>query len=370
MNVSVPITVAGAVKSFGALPVLRAVDLEVAPGRVVALLGPSGCGKTTLLRSIAGLERLAAGEVRIGDRLVSGPRVHVPPEHRRVGMVFQDWALFPHLTVAQNVGYGLPRSERKGPRVAEALDLVGLEGLGGRSPGTLSGGQQQRVALARALAPTPGVLLLDEPFSNLDTALRVQVRTEVHQLLASLGVTTVFVTHDQEEAFVLGDEVAVMHGGRIVQQAVPSQLYARPASRWVATFVGDANLVPGTADGGAAAATPVGPVALEAPARGHVEVVLRPEELRLLPPAEAGAPATVELCEFYGHDTVYLVRPDGAEPVRARAGSAPRFARGDRVAVAYAGPPAIAYAADDAPEAAAAARDNGVTPAEPVPTSA
>jgi iron(III) transport system ATP-binding protein len=358
MNASAPITVAGAVKSFGALPVLRDVDLRVAPGAVVALLGPSGCGKTTLLRSIAGLERLAAGEVRIGDRLVSGPGIHVPPEHRRVGMVFQDWALFPHLTVAQNVGYGLPRAERKGPRVAEALALVGLEGLGDRSPGTLSGGQQQRVALARALAPAPGVLLLDEPFSNLDTALRVQVRTEVHQLLASLGVTTVFVTHDQEEAFVLGDEVAVMQGGRIVQQAAPSQLYARPATRWVATFVGDANLVHGTADG-ESAATPVGAVALESAARGDVEVVLRPEELRLLSPAEPGAPATVELCEFYGHDTVYLVRPDGGEPLRARAGSAPRFARGDRVAVAYAGPPAIAYAAGRAS-----------TAAEPVPTSA
>src|SRR5918994_2198556 len=245
MNGSSAITVTGAAKSFGALAVLRDVDLRVAPGSIVALLGPSGCGKTTLLRSIAGLERLAGGEVRIGDRTVSGPGVHVPPERRRVGMVFQ----------------------------------------------------------ARALAPTPGVLLLDEPFSNLDTSLRVQVRTEVHQLLASLGVTTVFVTHDQEEAFVLGDEVAVMHGGRIVQQANPAELYARPATSWVATFVGDANLVGGTA-AGASAATPVGPVALERPLAGDVDVVLRPEELRLVPLAdEAGAPATVELCEFYGHDT-------------------------------------------------------------------
>jgi iron(III) transport system ATP-binding protein len=248
--------------------------------------------------------------------------------------------------VAQNVGYGLPRAQRRGARVEAALAMVGLGGLGGRSPGTLSGGQQQRVALARALAPEPGVLLLDEPFSNLDSALRVQVRTEVHQLLAQLGITTVFVTHDQEEAFVLGDEVAVMHGGRIVQQAPPSALYARPASPWIAAFVGDANLVEGTASG-RSAATDVGAVALEDVRDGDVRVVLRPECLRLRRPDEpaAGVPATVELCEYYGHDTVYLVRPDGGEPLRARAGSVPRFGRGDRVAVAYHGPPAVAYPA-------------------------
>src|SRR5690606_17331068 len=172
MNVPVAIEVAGASKRFGALDVLRDVGLRVGAGRVVALLGPSGCGKTTLLRTITGLERLDAGRVVIGDRLVAGPSVHVPPERRRVGMVFQDWALFPHLSVGQNVGYGLARAERSGRRVDEALAMVGLAGLGDRSPSTLSGGQQQRVALARALAPQPGVLLLDEPFSNLDSALR------------------------------------------------------------------------------------------------------------------------------------------------------------------------------------------------------
>ncbi|MBN2624533.1 MAG: ABC transporter ATP-binding protein [Acidimicrobiales bacterium] len=342
------IVVSRATKRFGRAEVLREVDLRVEPGGVVALLGPSGCGKTTLLRTIAGLEHLDGGEVRIGDRLVSGRRTHVPPERRRVGMVFQDWALFPHLTVAQNVGYGLPRAQRSGARVDEALAMVGLAGLGDRSPGTLSGGQQQRVALARALAPQPGVLLLDEPFSNLDSALRVQVRTEVHQLLAQLEVTTVFVTHDQEEAFVLGDEVAVMHRGEIVQQASPSRLYARPATPWVATFVGDGNLVDGTAAHGSAT-TVVGAVALDTPLTGPVKVVLRPEELQLTamgPVAEArdAVPATVELCEYYGHDTVYLVRPDRGEPLRARAGSVPQFERGDRVALRYVGPPAAAYA--------------------------
>jgi iron(III) transport system ATP-binding protein len=358
MNVPVAIDVRGVSKRFGGLDVLRDVDLRVEPGRIVALLGSSGCGKTTLLRTIAGLERLDAGEVRVGDRVLSAVArdVHVPPEKRRVGMVFQDWALFPHLTVAQNVGYGLPRSERRGPRVAAALHMVGLDGLGDRQPGTMSGGQQQRVALARALAPQPGVLLLDEPFSNLDSTLRVQVRTEVHQLLADLGVTTVFVTHDQEEAFVLGDEVAVMQAGCIVQQARPAELYARPASPWVATFVGDANLVAGDARGGHAV-TAVGEVALDVAgsggsARGPVEVVLRAEQLHLDPLAAGadggrGVPATVQLTEYYGHDTVYLVRPDGAEPVRARAAATPRFGRGDRVMVTYEGPPAVVFPAGD-----------------------
>ena len=345
------IAVRGARKRFGDVEVLRGIDLAVAPGAVVALLGSSGCGKTTLLRSIAGLERLEGGEVRISDAVVSGPGSHVPPERRRVGMVFQDWALFPHLTVGQNVGYGLPRPERRGPRVEAALAMVGLAGLGDRSPGTLSGGQQQRVALARALAPEPGVLLLDEPFSNLDSALRVQVRTEVHQLLADLAVTTVFVTHDQEEAFVLGDEVAVMHDGAIIQQAPPATLYARPATPWVATFVGDANLVSAAA-AGATASTVVGEVPLDVPQHGPVRVVLRPEDL-VLSPAGAGAgdgpdlPAEVELTEFHGHDTVYLVRPADGGTMRVRVGAAPRFHRGDLVRVRYAGSPAVAYAGEE-----------------------
>ncbi|MGH9192890.1 MAG: ABC transporter ATP-binding protein [Acidimicrobiales bacterium] len=380
MNVPVAIDVRAACKRFGALEVLRDVDLGVEPGRIVALLGSSGCGKTTLLRTIAGLERLDAGEVRVGDRVLSASArdIHVPPEKRQVGMVFQDWALFPHLTVAQNVGYGLPRSERRGPRVAAALHMVGLDGLGDRQPATMSGGQQQRVALARALAPQPRVLLLDEPFSNLDSTLRVQVRTEVHQLLAELGITTVFVTHDQEEAFVLGDEVAVMQAGRIVQQARPAELYARPASPWVATFVGDANLV--TCDGrGDHAMTPVGAVALDVArsggsARGPIDVVLRAEQLRLEPlePLDAqgarGVPATVQLTEYYGHDTVYLVRPDGGEPVRARAAATPRFERGDRVLLTYDGPPAVMFpapgrtAATTEPEARAAGADHDLDP--------
>lgn len=349
--------VAGVHKSFGGTPVLRDVSIEVAAGTMVALLGPSGCGKTTLLRIIAGLERADAGTVRLGDRTVAGDGTDTPPEKRRVGMVFQDWALFPHMSVAKNVGYGLPRAERDGERVDRALTMVGLSGLGNRVPSTLSGGQQQRVALARAIAPEPSVLLLDEPFSNLDTALRVQVRTEVHHLLLDLGITTLFVTHDQEEAFILGDDVAVMHEGRVVQQASPAELYGHPATPWVARFVGDANLVQGVAEGDHAH-TPIGVVPLETRQHGAVQVLLRPEEIALEPASPPGdrlggpggpidaalvEPATIGLVEFYGHDTVYDVRLPDATTVKSRAGSAPRFRRGDSVSASYEGAPTVAY---------------------------
>jgi iron(III) transport system ATP-binding protein len=256
-------------------------------------------------------------------------------------MVFQDWALFPHMTVERNVGYGIPRRDpERARRIDEALALVGLTGLGDRLPGTLSGGQQQRVALARALAPRPAVLLLDEPFSNLDTALRVQVRAEVHALLADLGVTSVFVTHDQDEAFVLGDHVAVMSGGRIVQAAPPAELYSRPVSPWVATFVGDANLIEGAATGDRAD-TPLGSVPLAEPAEGDVRVLVRPEMVHL---AE-GDGAVVEITEYYGHDSLYVVRTDTGTTLRVRTAASPTARRGDRVALRYAGPPTVAFPA-------------------------
>jgi iron(III) transport system ATP-binding protein len=332
------VTAAGVRKRFGEQEVLHDVALTVAPGSTVSLLGPSGCGKTTLLRILAGLERPDAGTVRIGDRVVAGERTWVPPEDRGVGMVFQDWALFPHLTVARNVAYGLPRAERRGPRVDAALAMVGLSGMGDRLPGTLSGGQQQRVALARSLAPEPGVLLLDEPFSNLDSALKVQVRAEVHRLLSQLAVTVVFVTHDQEEAFLLGDEVAVMDQGRVVQQAPPAELYSRPVSPWVAAFVGEANLLEGQARA-TVASTAVGDVTLAEPHDGPVQVLLRPEALQLTP----GDDATVTELEFYGHDTVYALELPSAVRLRCRAGSVPQHAPGARVAVRYVGPPAVAW---------------------------
>ena len=342
------ISVTGIRVAFGPTEVLHGVDLEVAEGSVVALLGPSGCGKTTLLRTIAGLESAAAGEIRIGDTLVAGAGVDVPPERRRIGMVFQDWALFPHLSVGRNVAFGLPRAERRGPRVEAALELVGLGGFADRMPSTLSGGQQQRVALARALAPEPSALLLDEPFSNLDTALRAKVRSEVHELLARVGITTVFVTHDQDEAFVLGDDVAVMSEGLIVQQAPPAELYAEPASAWVARFVGDANLVPGRADG-TAAQTAVGSVPLRAEQTGEVEVLLRPEDLVLgegspASSAHGGAGVEVELVEYYGHDTVYVVALGDGTRVRVREVAVPRLERGDRTSIATTGRAAVAFA--------------------------
>jgi iron(III) transport system ATP-binding protein len=332
------LAVDGLRKAFGSTTVLDGTRLRAPAGRVVALLGPSGGGKTTLLRCIAGLERPDGGEVRLDRRLLCGPGTFVPPERRRIGMVFQDGALFPHLTVAGNVGYGLSRSERGNGRVEEALDLVDLAGFGGRLPASLSGGQQQRVALARALITRPSVLLLDEPFSNLDTVLRVQIRAEVRRLLADLGVTAVFVTHDQEEAFLVGDEVAVMLGGRIVQQAAPAELYRAPASRSVAAFLGDANLVPGVAAAGLAD-TSVGRVPVAASLRGDVEVLLRPEQLRVT----AGRDATIDAVEYYGHDAVYLARLPGGDALRVRVLDAPEFGPGDLVDLDYVGGPTVGY---------------------------
>jgi iron(III) transport system ATP-binding protein len=332
------LAVEGLVKAFGAAPVLDQARLTAPAGRVVALLGPSGCGKTTLLRCIAGLEQPDAGEVRLDQRVLFAAGVFVPAERRRIGMVFQDGALFPHLSVTGNVGYGLSRSERRGGRVEEALALVDLAGFGDRMPAGLSGGQAQRVALARALVTRPSVLLLDEPFSNLDTILRVQIRAEVQRLLADLGVTAVFVTHDQEEAFVVGDEVAVMLAGRIVQQATPAELYRAPASRAVAAFLGDANLLPGVATAGLAD-TPIGRVPLRAELRGDVDVLLRPEQLRL----SAGRAATIDSVQYFGHDAVYLTRLPGGAALRVRVLDAPEFRPGDTVDLDYVGGPTVGY---------------------------
>jgi iron(III) transport system ATP-binding protein len=325
-------------KAFGAARVLDHAGLRAPAGEVVALLGPSGCGKTTLLRCIAGLERPDAGQVRLDGRDLAAPAAFVAPERRRIGMVFQDGALFPHLTVAGNVGYGLSREERRGPRVEEALALVDLAGFGDRLPASLSGGQAQRVALARALVTRPSVLLLDEPFSNLDTSLRVQIRAEVQRLLADLGVTAVFVTHDQEEAFVVGDEVAVMLAGRVVQQATPAELYRAPASRAVAGFLGDANLLPGVATAGLAD-TAIGRVPLRDGLGGDVDVLLRPEQLRV----SAGAAATIDSVQYFGHDAVYLTRLAGGTALRVRVLDVPEFRPGDTVDLTYVGGATVGY---------------------------
>lgn len=320
---------------------LRGVDLRVPAGRLVALLGPSGCGKTTLLRVVAGLERGESGEVRVGDRVLSGPGTFTPPERRRIGMVFQDPAVFPHLSVARNVGYGLPRRTRgRDERIAEALALVGLAGFGDRAPATLSGGQLQRVALARALAPRPSVILLDEPFSSLDAPLRAELRAEVRRMLAAIDATALFVTHDQEEAFVVGDEVAVMSGGFVMQQGPPTDLYELPATREVAEFIGDANFLPGIACEGAAE-TALGAIPLHASADGPVEVMVRPERLAVCP----GDLATIEAIEYFGHDAVYRLRMDDGAMVRSRVIGAPALGPGERVDLEFTGAPTVAYPA-------------------------
>jgi len=320
-------------KSFDGHVVLRQVNLTVYQGTLAALLGPSGCGKTTLLRLIAGFEQPDGGIIRINGQRAAGQGRGVPPEARRVGMVFQEYALFHHLDVAANVAFGLRGTMReKRRRVAELLELVGLSGCDRRMPHELSGGQQQRVALARALAPHPAVLLLDEPFSNLDAALRLQVRTEVRSILKAAGTTCVFVTHDQEEALSLADEVAVMLDGQIAQMASPQQVYHRPTTRAVAAFVGEANFLQGYADG-AWAGCSLGHLPLTTSARGPVELLIRPESLHLTPANGSAAVAAVQWCEFYGHDQrLGITLTDGTSLI-ARLGPEDTFAVGERVAV-------------------------------------
>jgi iron(III) transport system ATP-binding protein len=310
------ICVHGVSKRFGTVQAVDEADLCVERGEIVALLGPSGCGKTTLLRLIAGFEHLDAGEVRLEDRRVSGHGTWVPPERRRVGMVFQDYALFPHLTVAENVGFGVARRDRD-RRVGEALELVGLEAFRGRYPHELSGGQQQRVALARALAPSPSLVLMDEPWSNIDPLLRACMRADLAELLRGIGVTVVLVTHDREEAFSIADRIAIMRAGHVVQEGSPEQLYLAPAERWVAEFVGAGNFVPGRLDG-ELVDTLLGrfPVTNRNGAV-DVDVLIRPELLELEPDADGTAEVVAR--EFRGHDVFYRVRlGDGTTLVSQR----------------------------------------------------
>ncbi|MDQ3378214.1 MAG: ABC transporter ATP-binding protein [Actinomycetota bacterium] len=327
-------------RNYGPVRAVRDLDLSLRRGGIMALLGPSGCGKTTTLRLLAGFETPESGEIEIGGRTVAGPGVNVPPEKRGVGMVFQDYALFPHLTVRGNVAYGLKNGKRRSRRTEEILALAHLDNLGNRMPHELSGGQQQRVALARALAPGPDVVLLDEPFSNLDAALRARVRAETRDILTDAGATAIFVTHDQEEALSLADEVAVMLDGTVVQSAPPEDLYHRPATREVAEFVGEANFVPGTADESGRFLCELGNVPACGACVGHVEAMLRPEALRLRALAEGekvGAGATVLAREFYGHDQLIKLRLDSGPVLCSRLGGGPGFRPGQRVSVELSG---------------------------------
>ena len=338
--------VSGLHKAFGEHPVLSGVDLEVPAGSLTAILGPSGSGKTTLLRVLAGFDRADAGTVTIGGSVVDGPGVHLAPERRQIGYVPQEGSLFPHLTVAANIAFGLPSRQRRGPAIDALLEAVGLAGLGQRYPHQLSGGQQQRVALARALAVRPKIVLMDEPFASLDAHLRASVRADVQKVLAETGTTGVLVTHDQDEALSTADRVAVLRHGRIAQCAAPQDLYDRPADADIARFIGDANLIEGVLDAGMvdtvlgrlriepSCLTPLasgpgsladGPAALAAglaaPASGPATVLVRPEQVELLADGGAHRPdrhaaVTGELTGrvvaygYHGHDAVIHVRPE------------------------------------------------------------
>jgi iron(III) transport system ATP-binding protein len=340
------LTVSGLSKGYTATPVLTGVDLDVPDGSLTAVLGLSGCGKTTLLRVLAGFERADGGQVMLGSTVLDDERTYVAPERRGVGYVPQEGALFPNLTVAANVAFGLSRHERRNGGGGEFLVLVGLAKLANRYPHELSGGEQQRVALARALARRPEIVLLDEPFSSLDAALRESVRAEVQALLREHRITTVMVTHDQEEALSMADSVAVLRDGRIVQQGPPAELYTEPVDVGLAHFLGAANVLRARIDGDGAH-TALGVLSLhgDVPAGDRdVSVMLRPEQLEVhVEGARVGLAGSVERCQYYGHDAVMHIRPDGTDEVGvllARVVGALALPVGTAVTVTASGPAA------------------------------
>ncbi len=320
----------GLSKRFGDVVAVDDVTLGVLHGEIMALLGPSGCGKTTFLRLIAGFEHPDEGSITLGGRSVAGNGSFVPPERRHVAIVFQDYALFPHMCVADNVGYGLSGPGCDG-RVGEVLHLVRLTDVANRFPHELSGGQQQRVALARALAPKPDIILFDEPFSSLDAALRTRMRDEVRSILKEAGATAIFVTHDQEEALSLADRVGIMRDGRLHQVDTPERVYTRPADTFVAAFVGGANLINAVGDGEQVTCALGTFRPLNRPWTGPVTVVVRPESLRIQ--YDTNGTAVVVEATYYGHDQLVHVRLGNGEVVNARLGTSRFFEPGDHVAV-------------------------------------
>lgn len=321
------LTLRGVTKTYPGVTALDQVDLDVQPGEFLAVLGPSGCGKTTLLRSVAGFERIDAGRITLADKVVSLGALHLPTHRRGVGVVPQEGALFPHLSVADNVAFGFHTgwwrrrpSAGEASLVAELLELVGLAGLGRRHPHELSGGQQQRVALARALAPQPAIVLLDEPFSALDAALRTDLRRDVRRVLSARGTTALLVTHDQGEALSMADRVAVMKAGRVIQCATPDTLYRRPVDPWVATFVGEASWIDGEVRGGVFRSALGLLGGCDANPDGAARALVRPEQVMI---DGEGPPARVERIDYHGHDVLLQLRlPDGSELFSRLAGNA------------------------------------------------
>ncbi|WP_405987923.1 ABC transporter ATP-binding protein [Streptomyces sp. NBC_00986] len=322
----------GLIAEHGTNRVVNGVSFQIEEGEFVTLLGPSGCGKTTTLRCVAGLHRATGGSISIDNRLVADERTHVRPEHRSLNMVFQSYALWPHMTVSQNIAYGLKAQKVNkaeiGPRVEEVLDLVGLGGYGKRSASQLSGGQQQRVVLARGLATRPRLLLLDEPLSNLDSELRGRMRTEIHTLQRGLGLTTLYVTHDRTEALALSDRVIVLREGVVQQVGPPGTLYDAPVNRFVAEALGPVNVLRAVVtEAGASAAAqltgvegaPTIPIAAgvhDVVAGAEIEVLLRPEALTLAPAGLPGTdefPATVKIVEFLGNRTEVTCTAGGSD---------------------------------------------------------
>ena len=329
--------------AYGTQPVVDRLDFSLAEGDIGCLLGPSGCGKTTVLRAIAGFERVRGGEILIDGQCVSSVHTHLPPERRRIGMVFQDYALFPHLDVSENIAFGLGKqsADAKRKRVGALLDLVALGQQATRYPHELSGGQQQRVALARALAPAPSLLLMDEPFSNLDVELRERLSLEVRRILKETGTTAILVTHDQNEAFAVADVVALMHGGRIQQRATPYDLYHRPINRFVADFVGQGVLVPGRvvgddrveiALGTLRSDTPLdcGPLGV-CPINATVDVLLRPDDI--VHDDASPDTATVLMKAFRGADILYTLKLDNGVKLLSLVPSHHNHAIGERIGI-------------------------------------